>query len=295
MSKVWTNVFTNIKREKFLTLSNIMVMTVTFLLLGVFIYVIAISQTALRYLEQQVQLSVFFKDDFTEQNILALKTKLEADARVSTVKYVSKDDAFKIFSQINKDQPILLQSITPSILPASLEIKTYNIATLAPLADELSKTDGVEDVRFFKDVVEKFKLWSSVVYIVGFTLVLLFFIISYSVILNTLRTTINSKGIELEIMKLVGASDRYVKNPLIYQGVLFGTISSILAGSILLIVGVALNSVHDFAQGFTFGFLPQFYIGPELFAVFLFFLLLVSGIILGYVGSVVAIKKYLKF
>src|SRR3989344_8488924 len=159
-----------------------MIMSITFLLLGIFIYVIAISQTALRYLEQQVQLSVFFKDDFVEQSILQLKSQLEADRRVSTVKYVSKDDAFKIFSEINKNEPILLESISPSILPASLEVKTYNLADLSPMAEQLNQTQGVEEVRFFKDVVQRFKQWSSIVYIVGFLLVVVFFIISYSVI-----------------------------------------------------------------------------------------------------------------
>ncbi len=278
-----------------MSVSNILVMTVTFLLLGVFIYVISISQTALRYLEQQVQLSVFFKDDFKEDAILTLKAKLENDARISTVKYISKEDAFKIFSELNKDEPILLQSISPSVLPASLEIKAKNISDLNPISEELSKMDGVEEVRFFKDVVQKFKVWSSVVYIVGFVLVTLFFVISYSVILNTVRTTIHSKGVELEIMKLVGASDRYVKNPLIYQGTIFGLMSSTIAGLLLLIVGVYLNSANYFAGGLSFGFLPTLYINPLVFALILFLVLLLSGFVLGYFGSSKAVKKYLKY
>ena len=295
MHKILKHVVSNIKREKFLSISNIMIMSITFLLLGIFIYVIAISQTALRYLEQQVQLSVFFKDDFVEQSILQLKSQLEADRRVSTIKYVSKDDAFKIFSEINKNEPILLESISPSILPASLEVKTYNLADLSPMAEQLNQTQGVEEVRFFKDVVQRFKQWSSIVYIVGFLLVVVFFIISYSVIINTLRTTLNSKGVEVEIMKLVGASDKYVKNPLIYQGVAFGAISATISGVILLIVGALLHGSTGLGAGFTFGFLPTLYIKPMVFAVILFFILLASGIALGYVGSTTAVKRYLKY
>lgn len=272
-----------------------MIMSITFLLLGGFIYVVAISQTALRYLEQQVQLSVFFKDDFAEQSILQLKAQLESDGRVSTIKYVSKDDAFKIFSEINKNEPILLESISPSILPASLEVKTYNLADLSPLAEQLVKTDGVEEVRFFKDVVQRFKQWSSIVYVVGFLLVAVFFVISYSVIINTLRTTINSKGVEVEIMKLVGASDKYVKNPLIYQGVAFGAVSAAISGTILLIVGIILHGSDSIGPGFSFGFLPTLYVTPIVFSIILFFILLVSGITLGYVGSTTAVKRYLKY
>ena len=64
MSNMWKTIKNNIQKEKLLSFSNLLVMVVTFLLLGAFIYVIAISQTALRYLEQQVQLTVFFKDHF---------------------------------------------------------------------------------------------------------------------------------------------------------------------------------------------------------------------------------------
>lgn len=295
MHKLFKQVVSNMKREKFLAISNIMVMSVTFLLLGVFIYVIAISQTALRYLEQQVQLSVFFKDDFAEKNILEMKSKLEADGRVSAIKYVSKDDAFKIFSEINKNEPILLESISPSILPASLEVKAYNLSDLPALSEQLSSTEGVEEVRFFKDVIQKFKQWSSAVYIVGFLLVAAFIIISYSVVINTLRTTINSKGVEVEIMKLVGASDRYVKNPLIMQGVTFGAVSGAIAGLILLVAGVVMHKFDSMGAGFTFGFLPTLYIKPIAFAVILFFILLASGVTLGYVGSVTAVKRYLKY
>ena len=73
LDKALKNLLANLKREKMLSVSNVLVMTFTFLFLGLFIFVVVWSQTALRYLEQQVQVSVFFKDDFSEANILALK------------------------------------------------------------------------------------------------------------------------------------------------------------------------------------------------------------------------------
>jgi cell division transport system permease protein len=295
VASIFKNMMANIRREKLLSISNVMIMTVTFLLLGIFIYVIAVSQTAIRYLEQQVQLSVFFKDDYTEANILALKGKLEADKRISYVNYVSKDQAFKTFSEINKDEPILLESISPSVLPASLEVRSYNIADLSPLSEELSKGDGVEEVRFFKDVIQKFKDWSTVVYIVGFILTAAFFVISYTVVISTLRTTIHSKGVELDIMKLVGASDKYVKLPLIYQGVTFGVVAAALAGLLEVSLGLILYHAGAFRGGFSFGFLPSVTVKPIVFLLTMFVILLLSGALLGLVGSTSAIKKYLKY
>ncbi|OGC68922.1 hypothetical protein A2415_03935 [candidate division WWE3 bacterium RIFOXYC1_FULL_39_7] len=295
MGKIWKNLKANIKREKLLTIANVFVMTITFLLLGTLIFVISGSQTALRYLEQQAQISIFFKDDFSEENILGFKSRLEEDGRIASVKYVSKNEAFEIFSQINKDEPVLLENISPSILPASLEVKALNIGDLRVLAEEFSQVDGVEEVRFFEDIIDRFKFWSNVIYIIGFVLVAVFSLISYSVIIATLRTTIHSKGIELEIMKLVGASNAYVKNPLVYQGVFLGFVSSFIAGVAMVMIGVIMKLYNMFDYGLTFGFLPRLYIQPLVFSLLLFVFLIFSGCLLGLLGSYTAVKRYLKY
>jgi len=275
--------------------SNILVMFVTFMVLGVFLYVIALSQTAFRYLENQAQVTVFFKDDFVEKNILELKDKYVADKRISEIKYVSKEDAFKIFSEINKNEPALLESISASILPASLEVKAKRISDLSSLAEEFSKIDGVEEVRFFKEVIETFRFWSTTAYIIGFILVGIFMLISYSIVISTIRTTISSKGAELEIMKLVGATDDYVKSPLIYQGVAFGFVSSLVAGIVFVFISAAASFFKVLSFGITFGFLHGLFLHPIVFSVFLLLFLLTSGCLLGYLGSYTAVSKYLKY
>jgi cell division transport system permease protein len=285
----------NVKKEKLLSMSNVFVMTVTFLVLGLFIGLVILSQTSLRYLEQQAQITIFFKDDFTEANILTFKSTTEKDPRVAQVTYVSKQDALKIYKELNKDQPILLENISSDFLPASLEVRAKNIADLSTLSNEYKKVDGVEDVRFFGNVVEKFRVVSDTIYIIGFSLVLLFLLISYSVIVATLRTTINSKGPELEIMKLVGATDSYVKTPLIYQGVFYGVVSSTISAIIMLLLGVWLSKWGLFSQGLAFGFIPGVYVNPIIAAAVFAFILILSGFLLGYFGSSVAIKKYLKY
>ena len=295
MASTWTNLIGNVKREKLLSISNVLIMTITYLLLGVLIYVVALSQTAIRYLERQAQVTVFFEDTFAEPEIFGLRNKLQGDERILEVKYISKDDALKLFTEINKDEPILLESITKDVLPASLEIKTVDVADLSVMANELSGMQGVEDVRFFENVVSKFIFWSNVVYIVGMVLVVLFLLISYSIILVTLRTTINSKGVELEIMKLVGATDSYVKAPLIYQGVFFGVISALIAGTISILLGGAAGKWASLANGLSFAFLPQLTLSTTAFSFVLFGILLFSGAILGYLGSYTAVKRYLKY
>ncbi len=295
MAKSWSIFMSNIKKEKLLSVSNILIMTVTFVLLGLLINIVVFSQTALRYLEDQAQVTVFFKDDFTSDKISALKDGLSKDKRVSALVYVSKEDALRIFREINKDEPVLLESVSASILPASLEVRAGNISNLKPLAEELKIVDGVEEVRYFEDVVSRFKFWSTIVYIVGTLLVLIFLVVSYSVVIAALRTTINSKGVEFEIMKIVGASDDYVKLPLIHQGVFFGLFSSFIASVIMILLGVGVTLTSLFPKGLALGFLPGVFMAPWVFSIILTIILLLSGFLLGYLGSSAAIKKYLNY
>ncbi len=295
MVSTWNRVKQNLKRERLLFLSNVFVMTITFLLLGVFITVVVLTQSFVKNLEQQAQVTLFFKDDFPENKIIELKDKLVTDDRVLDIKYISKNDAFNLFKEINKDEPVLLESISPEILPASLEVRAKNINDLTPLSEEYKSFDGVEEIKFFKDVIDRFRYWSSVIYLGGLALVLIFFTISYSVVLVTLRTVITSKGKELEIMKLVGASDNYVKRPLIFQGLFLSGISALIAGFIIVFVSTIVQLTGFYSGGFSLAFLSGIVISPIVYAIVLAFCILVSGFALGYVGSWSAIKRYLDY
>jgi len=295
MSKHWENLKTVYAREKFLVVSNIAIMTVTFLILGFFLSTAIGMQTAINTLEEQAQVTLFFKDEFPESEILILQTKLQQDMRVVDTRYISKDEAFEIFTDINKDEPILLEAISKDILPASLEIRATKLSELSALASEFESLEGVEEVKFFKDIVDRFRYWANIVYIVGGTLVTVFLGLSFAIIMATLRLTISSKGDEIEIMKLVGANDDYVKKPLLFQGVFFGLVSSSIASLTLVILFTSVSYFGLFGASTGVVLLPGVKVASWLFLIILVLLLLFFGGGLGYLGSQAAIKKYLKY
>jgi cell division transport system permease protein len=283
----------NLKRERLLVITNIVVMSISFLVLGIFTSVIFLSQSMLKYLENQAQLMVFFKDEFVEEKILKYKTELEKDERVLSISYVSKEDAFNIFTEANKDEPILLESLSSDILPASLEIRTKDVRDLAPMAESISKAEGVEEVKFFEDVIDRFRSISLVVHIVGFVLVGLLLLVSYSIVLATLRMTISAKGKELEIQRLVGASDAFIKRPLLVQGIFFGIASALVSSIVLITVSFILSSSGLYSN-LNVPFIPGAKTSLGVFSLFDSLLILISGGVLGYFGSLSAVKRYLK-
>lgn len=297
MSQALNKVLHCANKEKLFTASNLVVMILTFLVFGLFVLLEVFSQTLLDKLEKEATVTVFFKDDFGERQILDLKAKLEMDERVFSIKYVSKDDAFAIFKELNKDEPLLLESVTASVLPASLEVKAHDVSTLDDLSDEYSKLEGVEGVKFFKDIIERFNQWRTGLSIgVGVILAILLFV-SFSIVVSTIRTAISLRGPEYEILKLVGASDDFVKKPLVYQGIMYGGVSAFIASVVyaLLLLGGELGGVFKSLNLSDFVLVSNFSVPIWGFGILLVCLLTVSGILLGFLSSVSAIKNYLKY
>jgi cell division transport system permease protein len=123
----------------------------------------------------------------------------------------------------------------------------------------------------------------------------IFLILSFALVIATLRITITAKGVELEIQKLVGASDRYVKTPLILQGVFYGVVASFTAFLVFLIVSIVLTTTGLPTGSFFVPFLSNARISLVVYTLGLGFFLILSGGLLGYIGSYAAIKKYLDY
>ncbi|MBI4091461.1 hypothetical protein HY419_01770, partial [candidate division WWE3 bacterium] len=124
----------NILREPWLAISSILVLTLTLLTLNIFVFSIAGSHATLKYLESKAQISIFFLDSMTEERILQIKSDLEKDPRIANVKHISKAEALSIFTEMNKDEPALLESVQSNPLPSSLEVKANDIKDLEKLS-----------------------------------------------------------------------------------------------------------------------------------------------------------------
>jgi cell division transport system permease protein len=222
---------------------------------------------------------------------------MEMDSRVYTINYISKDDAFKIFKELNKDEPLLLESVTANVLPASLEVKANDVSALTTLSDDYSKLEGVEGVKFFKDIIERFNHWRMILSIgVGAVLAILLFV-SFSIVVSTVRTAISLRGTEYEILKLVGATDNFVKKPLIYQGIFYGGVSAFVASLIyaLLLMGGEAGGLFKSLGITQLVLFSGFSLPVWAFALVLLIVLTLSGILLGYLSSLSAVKKYLNY
>ncbi len=278
-----------IRRNQWLTVTSLLVMTLTFFLTSVFVVAAVGSDKILKGLEARPQITAYFKDDASEQEILAVKERLEQTGLTSSIDYVSKEEALEIFMGLSQENPALLEGISSNVLPASLEVKAKNLADLPRLAEMLEQEPLLEDLQFYKDVVEKFRRLTEMVRLFGFGLVGALSLISILIVLVTIGMTIATRGEEIEIMRLVGASDWQIRGPFLMQGALLGVVSAVVSVVFLcLLFPLLLPRVSGALSGISL---------PALTPTFLLGLLVgevVFGGLVGSFGSWIAVRKYLR-
>lgn len=289
MNRVLNYAKKNIRRTPFQAIAASMVMFLTFFALINFILLAAGSQLALRYFESKPQVIVFFKEGTTPQDVSAIENALKQETRVVGTKYVSKEEALQIYKEKNKSDPILLELVTANILPASLEISTQTPEDLQPIAEVLKKEPVVSEVIVPEDVVKTLTSITRFIRIVGTGTVGFLMIFATLVIIMIIGFKIRIKRSEIEIMRLLGASSSFVRNPFILEGIFYGFVGAISAW-------IASYIILWYFTPFLQGYLSEVKLLPAnpIFMLGLLGAVILVALTIGGLGSFGAVKRYLK-
>ncbi len=279
----------NIRRSPYQAIAAIFVMMLTFLAFSIFALIIFGSTRVVDYFESKPQVTAFFRDEAKQADIEELGNSLKESGLISEVKFISKEEALRIYKEQNKDDPLLLDLVTADILPASLEIATYNIEDLALVSDTLKKSTIVQEVVFQKDVVSTLSSWTGALRKIGLAVVVILSMVSVFIMVTIIGIKISQKKSDIETMRLIGAGSWYIRWPFILEGVFYGLVGALIGW--IISVG-ALLYVTPYLASFLKG-IPVLPISP----VFLLELLAIEAvvaIILGAFSSYLAVLRYLK-
>ena len=278
----------NIRRTPFQAIAALMVMFLTFLALQIFVILAAGSDASLKYFESKPQVIAFFKEGTTDSDISAIDTALQQESRVIKTKYVSKTEALNIYRDKNKTDPALLELVTADILPASLEISTRSPEDLQPIAEILKREPVVSEVIVPQDVVQTLTSVTRVIRFVGGGTVVFLMTFATLVTVMIIGFKIRLKRNEIEIMRLLGASGSFIRNPFILEGIFYGIAGAVFAW---LISYAGLWYFTPFLQGYLeeVNLLP---VNP-LFMLGLLTASLILALSLGSLGSISAVRRYL--
>lgn len=289
MKQHWRTCWTHMRRSPYQALAATLIMFLTFFLATVFVLTAGGFQVVLRYFETRPQVTAFLKDETTLEQVDTIKARLAQTGKVKEVKYISKEEALVIYREQNKNDPLLLEMVTANILPASLEVATKDIAFLPEVAQILKSEPGVEEVVFQEDVVKALHNWTSTLRKIGIGLIGVLGLVSLLIILVIIGMKITLRKEEIEILQLIGASPWYIRAPFIFEGMFYGVIGAILAWGIgYLLLLYATPFLVKFLSGIPI--LPV----PIPFMLAILGIEILAGIVIGSLGSLLAVRRYLK-
>ncbi len=283
----------HIRRSPYQSLAAIFIMMLTFLSITIFSFIVFGSSVMINYFESKPQVTAFFKDEASQTDIIALQQQLEQTGKVASVKFISKEQAIEIYKNQNKSDPLLLDLVSSDILPASLDVSTNKIEDLGPIALMLKSSpivrEGEEGVIYHQDIVEKLTAWTNAIRIIGITLIAVLAIVSVFIMMTVIGFKVSQKKEEIEIMKLLSATNWYIRWPFILEGILYGIVGTIvgwLVASAALLY--ATPHMEDFLKD-----IPLLPVSP-IFLIGLLGAELVIAVLLGVLASSLAVHRYLK-
>jgi cell division transport system permease protein len=284
-SEAWSSIRMNLST----TFAATMTVLIGMCLLGLFIALGTWVLSWSNHVQKELQVHVYFESNATKTQEHAVRAKLMHDPRVKTVSFVSKADAMKKMKKDFKDLTTIPLPNNP--LPDSYTVVPVKASYTPAIGKEVQQASwaGVDNVRWGSATARRVLTIAKVISLVFLIAVVLLVVASTLLIANTIRLSIFARRREIEVMKLVGATNWFIRGPFMLEGLVCGLVGSILA-VILLVLGKAIalpsilphigggteNDVH--ALSFTFNAIA----------------LLVAGLLLGATGSVVTLRRFLQ-
>ncbi len=287
----------NFWRNGWLSTATVAVLSVTLFMILSLIMISVITETLIANLQSKVDVSIYFKKDAKEADILNMKNDILVLNEVKSAEYISEDDALFEFREKHSENEIIIQSLDAleeNPLEASLNIKAKDPSLFGSIVATLEKEqykEIVNKINYYenKGIIDALGVLISTIRKVGFGISVILVIIAFLVAFNTIRITIYTMREEIGIMKLVGAGNWFVRGPFVIEGLLYGLTSSL--ATIIIATPILFFSapyIKDFFPG-----IDLFsYFNGNIFQIWLI-LFVISGTI-GSLGSLIAMQKYLK-
>jgi cell division transport system permease protein len=275
-----------LKTAKTAAISSTIVVALAVLLLGVYLTISVNSVKLMKTIRDRVEIDAYLVDEFKDSEVSSLSEKIKTIGGVKQVKFISKDEAAKIFAEdFGQD---ILEVFDYNPLPASLKISLYDeyktLDRLEKINTELQKFSEIGDIDYAKKNLEILERNAQSLLFLNITLLVIITFSSIFLVGNTIRLMIEAKKDNIETMKLIGAAKETIRTPFIMEGFFQGFIGSLIAVFVL--------------QGFLSYFFNTYSSNDFNFDVIdikFLILLVIFGTILGTFGSAISIRRYLKF
>jgi len=287
----------NFFRNGWLSVATISIIVLTLLIINTVFVITLIARVTLEDISQKIDVSIYFKSEVNEKEARALSDSVSKMPEVREARYVSKEEALTLFKEKHQKDDIIMQSLEElgNPLQPSMSVKMQNPGAYQSILDKIHAGPGgnlISDVDYYsekKPIIEKLNNIIKTLRKIGIGIIAVFSVIAILVTFNSIRLTMHNYRREVEIMKLVGANPWFIRLPFIVEGMMYGFfaawISILLFYPAIYFTSPYFVSISPNVNVITF---------LNANAVSIIALQLGSGILLGAISSLIAIRKYLK-
>jgi cell division transport system permease protein len=224
-----------LRRNPLMTLATVVTVTVSLALLGVGMLIKTQVDLARSLLFQEVEVSIFLEDSITEEQRATFEEELRNNSEVADVIYESKEQAYEKAKQIFADDEAVLDSIGPESLPASFRVSLVDPERFDVVRSQYVDYPGVDDITDQRQTLDRFFNLMNSVRSGAIAIAILQLVAAAALISNTIRITAFARRDQTGIMKLVGATNWYIRMPFMIEGIAAGVFGALLAGGLLLV------------------------------------------------------------
>ncbi|SHG53744.1 cell division protein FtsX [Thermosyntropha lipolytica DSM 11003] len=282
----WREAWRSLSRNRLLTLATVSTVCICVLILGVALLLTVNAGNFMKHLESDVEIVAFVDKSLTPSQVKAIGKELTAIPGIDKVKFVSREEGLKKLQQ-KMGMEKLEETIGENPLPDTYEIKASDPREVPHLARKIEKIEGIYKVKYGQGVVEKLFQVTRWIRIVSMAVIILLALGAVFLIATTIRLAIYSRRKEIYLMKLIGATDWFIRWPFFIEGFILGTLGALVAVAIL---ALAYNSLISNMQ--TVFFLPLVAKAEVVNRIYLG--LIGVGSLLGIVGTYISVNRFLK-
>ena len=280
----------NMFSHGFMSFAAVGITIACLLIMGTFSLVAVNANANLQSLQQQSEILAFVDETYTEAQAKALQGKLEKIDNVSSVTFISREEAMKAYAEEYIEDESLAADLTPEIFRDRFSIRLVELEDMSTTVESIRGVEGIAKVRADEDLSKGFLTISKIATVVCITLIAVLLIVSLFIMSNTIKLTTFDRKDEIAIMKMVGATDGFIRWPFVYEGLLLGCFSSILAFFLQwgLYAGISAGiDASDTLQ--LLDILPFTDLWIPVLVSFV-----IVGLLVGIVGSLMAIRRFLR-
>jgi len=283
--------FLQVFRNRTMALASIFAIMAMLLILSIFfILVININTAAQAIKNDYDSIELFLEDKTSKKEAEIIIDDIRTKDGVEDVYYKTKKEALNEFRERWGENAYLLDTLTDNPLPNSIVILISDLEQAESIAGTSAAYDGVEDVKFYKDTVDKLLEATRFIQIAAIVIMIFLIIVSVVVVSNTIKLTVFNRSNEINIMKYVGATNWFIRGPFLCEGIIIGIISAgISVGISALIYSKLVDAIGD--QLFSLLSMPMV---PVDFLIYNFtWIFLALGVSIGACGSIISMRKFL--